>query len=573
MVSSGVKWESLLAVLLALAFGLGLLLMIATRAAQAPAHQVFINGNILTMDANNSVAQALSTRRDRIDAVGTSEQIMALVTDDTVVEDLRGRTMLPGFIDAHGHFPGSGMRVIAADLNSPPIGTLKTMADVLAALKEQSTRIAPGKWVTGFGYDDTSLAEGRHPTRSELDQVSTEHPVVAMHISGHMVVANSLALASVGIDASTPDPEGGAIGRMPDSQEPNGLLEETARLDILRQLQDISLTDTYRLMKAAANEYAAVGVTTAQSGGVSKKLAMGLSWFSKLGVIPQRLILFPFETEFGEDLLNGNYDATDYSSDKVQMGAVKLVADGSIQGFTGYLSEPYFSPYHDDENYRGYPAITRDKLFEQVAALHKAGYQIAVHGNGDQSIEDILDAFEAAQKLHPVEDPRMLLIHAQMARKDQVARMKQLGVTPSFFAAHTWYWGDRHREIFLGPQRAALISPAKWALDQGVRFSSHLDTPVTPMLPLQAVWSQVFRMTSGGDLLGPEQRIGVMDALRGVTIDAAWQVFQQDNRGSLEPGKYADLVVLSGNPLENPLTMRELQVERTVIGGATVFLK
>jgi predicted amidohydrolase YtcJ len=202
-----------------------------------------------------------------------------------------------------------------------------------------------------------------------------------------------------------------------------------------------------------------------------------LAWFSRLGVIPQRLVLFPFETEFGEALLNGDYDPADYNGDKLVMAAVKIVADGSIQGFTGYLGQPYYTSYHGNDDYRGYPAMPRAKLFAQVAALHKADYQIAIHGNGDAAIDDILDAFEAAQNLHPVDDPRMLLIHAQMAREDQIARMKELGVTPSFFTAHTWYWGDRHRDIFLGPQRAAQISPSKWALDQGLRFSSHLDTP------------------------------------------------------------------------------------------------
>jgi hypothetical protein len=386
-----------------------------------------------------------------------------------------------------------------------------------------------------------------------------------------MLVANSKALESVGITADTPDPEGGIIGRISGSREPNGLLEENARLGILNQMQNLSLVDTYRLMKSSANEYSAMGVTTAQSGGVSKQLAMGLSWFSKLGVIPQRLILFPFETEWGEALFNGDYDPADYDSDKLVMGAVKIVADGSIQGYTGYLSEPYYTPFHGDANYRGYPSVSREKLFDQVAALHEAGYQLAIHGNGDAAIEDILDAFEAAQVAHPVDDPRLILIHAQMARKDQVARMKALGVTPSFFTAHTWYWGDRHRDIFLGPERAAQISPSKWAMDYGLHFSSHLDTPVTPMQPLQAVWSQVFRITTGGDVLGPEQRIGVMDALRAVTIDAAWQVFQEDNRGSLNPGKYADLVVLSGNILDDPMAMRDLRVERTVIGGATIY--
>ncbi|MDG2046824.1 MAG: amidohydrolase [Halioglobus sp.] len=567
------NWKTVFVVLLALIFGVGVLMKIALRTPPAPAHQAFINGNVFTMDDDNAVVEALSTRGELIEAVGSTDAIMALVDDDTEVIDLQGRTVLPGFIDAHGHFPGSGLRVVAADLNSPPIGNNKTMAEVMTALRGQAEKTAPGDWVSGFGYDDTLLVEQRHPTRAELDEVSMEHPVVAMHISGHMLVANSMALEQVGITAATPNPEGGVIGRLPNSQEPNGLLEETARMAVMRQMQDISLVDTYRLMKAAANEYLAAGVTTAQSGGVSSGLATGLSWFSKLGVVPQRLVVFPFAEEFSETLLNGEYAPADFSGDKLLMGPIKIVADGSIQGFTGYLSDPYYTPYQGDDNYRGYPSVTRERLFEQVQALHKAGYQIAIHGNGDQSIEDILDAFEAAQTVYPVDDPRMILIHSQMAREDQIARMRELGVTPSFFTAHTWYWGDRHRDIFMGPERAAVMSPSRWALDYGVRFSSHLDTPVTPMLPLQAVWSQVHRITYDGDVLGPEQRIGVMDALRAVTIDAAWQIFQEDNRGSLEPGKYADIIVLSGSPLDDAMAMRDLVVERTLIGGATVYQK
>jgi predicted amidohydrolase YtcJ len=565
------NWKSLLLALLALLVGGVVLLLFAIRAPQPPDHQVFVNGTVLTMDAGNSVAQALSVRGELIEATGTNEEIMARVGDETEVVDLRGSAVLPGFIDAHGHFPGSGLRTISADLNSPPIGDKVDIDDLLAALAAQAERTAPGDWVSGFGYDDTLLAEKRHPTREELDRVSAEHPVVAMHISGHMLVANSMALALVGIDASTPDPEGGVIGRVPGTQEPNGLLEENARLEVLRWMQDLGLADTYRLMKAAADEAAAVGVTTVQSGGVSRMLALGLHWFSRLGIIPQRLIVFPFETEFAESLFNGEYNTGDFNSDRLTMGAVKIVADGSIQGFTAYLSEPYATAYHGDASYRGYPTVTREKLFAQVEALHRAGYQIAVHGNGDAAIEDILDAFEAAQKVHPVKDPRMILIHAQMAREDQVARMKDLGITPSFFTAHTWYWGDRHRDIFIGPERAENISPSRWALDHGLRFSSHLDTPVTPLLPLQAVWSQVHRITHGGSVLGPQQRISVMQALRAVTTDAAWQVFQEGNRGSLEPGKYADLVVLAGNPLDDPMAMRTLRVERTVVGGATIY--
>ena len=566
------SWKTATLVLIALLGGLTVLFKIATRVPQPPEHQVFINGEVLTMDAQNRVAEAISVRGERIESVGSTDEIMALVEDNTEVNDLRGRTLLPGFVDAHGHFPGSGMSVISADLTSPPVGDKLRMADVLEALRARAAVTDPGELVSGFGYDDTLLAEQRHPTRAELDSVSTEHPVVATHVSGHMVVANSRALALVGITAETEDPVGGVIGRRPGSREPNGLLEETARMELMMYMQDMGLRQVYGMMKSAAVEYAQVGVTTAQSGGTSPMLAKGLLLFSKLGVIPQRLVVFAFDTEFAEALRSGEFDAQEYSSDRVSMQAVKLVADGSIQGYTGYLSHPYHVPRDPaDTEYRGYPAIPRDELFARVERLHKAGHQLAIHGNGDESIEDILDAFEAAQQAYPVEDPRMILIHSQMAREDQVARMKALGVTPSFFSAHTYYWGDRHRDIFMGPERAAAMSPARWAQEQGLRFSSHMDTPVTPMLPLQAVWSQVHRLSHGGDVIGPEQRIDVMSALRAVTIDAAWQVFQEDRIGSLEPGKLADIIVLSGSPLAEPMAMRDLKVERTLVGGATIF--
>ena len=565
------NWKVAILVALSLVVGLGVLFKIGTRTPPAPEHQVFINGTVLTMDVDNRVAEALSARGDVIDAVGTTQEIMASVDDNTLVFDLKGRTLLPGFIDAHGHFPGSGMMTVNADLNSPPIGKHTTIPQVLDALRELAATREAGEFVVGWGYDDTLLEEQRHPTRAELDSVSTAHPVIAIHISGHMVVANSVALDLVGITAKTPDPQGGVIGRLPGSDEPNGLLEETARMELLLKAQDMPLIDVFRMVKAAAHEYSERGVTTAQSGGVDQQLASGLSLFSKLGIVHQRLVIFPAETEFGEALLSGEFDADDYATDKLMVGPVKLIADGSIQGYTGYLSRPYHTPYKGDADYAGYPTITRDALFEKVAALHQAGYQLAIHGNGDQAIEDILDAFEAAQRVQPVADPRLILIHAQMAREDQIQRMQALGVTPSFFSAHTWYWGDRHRDIFMGPERAATISPAAWALQYGVPFTSHLDTPVVPMEPLQAVWSQVHRITYGGSVLGPEQRIDVMQALRSVTIDAAWQIFQEDNRGSLEPGKYADLVVLSGNPLDDSMAMRELRVDRTVVGGATVF--
>ncbi|HEY7776886.1 MAG TPA: amidohydrolase family protein, partial [Kineobactrum sp.] len=239
------NWKTGAAILLALIVGLATLFRIATRLPVPPEHQVFINGEVITMDADNRVVQALSVRGDRIEAAGNTADIMALVTSSTEVVDLAGGTLLPGFIDAHGHFPGSGLNTVAADLNSPPIGNTRDIPQLLAVLAELAAVTPTGDWVSGFGYDDTALAEGRHPTREELDAVSAEHPVALLHISGHMVVANSMALAAVGIDETTPNPEGGVIARDSDTGALTGLLEETARLAVVEKILDLGVIDMF----------------------------------------------------------------------------------------------------------------------------------------------------------------------------------------------------------------------------------------------------------------------------------------------------------------------------------------
>jgi len=554
--------------------GLYLLFQIATRPPEAPEHQVFVNGQILTMNAENRVVEALSVRGAKVSRVGSTEEILAEVTDKTVVTDLRGRTLMPGFVDAHGHFPGSGQVVFSTDLNSPPIGNIEDMSQLLERLKD-AHEARPDGWLTGFGYDDTLLAEGRHPTREDLDQISATRPIAIGHVSGHLYAVNSAALAEIGIDESTPDPKGGVIQRdptSPDGRRPNGVLEETASRQVLLKALDIGITDGIRMTTHAAREYLQAGVTTASAGGMPLGLAKLLGPLSQLNVFPQRVALFPLLEEVESKVLSGEWRPEAMAAGRLSLPRVKIIADGSIQGYTGYLSEPYYEPYKGDVLYRGYPSVSRDDLFRQVEGLHIQKIQYAIHVNGDASVEDALDAIEAAQQSEPWPDARPLFIHAQMSREDQIQRMAQLGVTPSFFSSHTYYWGDRHAAIFMGPERAANMSPAGWALDAGIRYSAHADTPVTPMLPLQVVWSQVNRITTGGAVLGRHQRVAPMAALRAVTIDAAWQVFMDDSVGSLEPGKLADMVVLSGSPLES-LDVRELLVERTFIGGAEVYTR
>ena len=554
--------------------GLYLLFQIATRPPEAPEHQVFVNGQILTMNAENRVVEALSVRGAKVSRVGSTEEILAEVTDKTVVTDLRGRTLMPGFVDAHGHFPGSGQVVFSTDLNSPPIGNIEDMSQLLERLKD-AHEARPDGWLTGFGYDDTLLAEGRHPTREDLDQISATRPIAIGHVSGHLYAVNSAALAEIGIDESTPDPKGGVIQRdptSPDGRRPNGVLEETASRQVLLKALDIGITDGIRMTTHAAREYLQAGVTTASAGGMPLGLAKLLGPLSQLNVFPQRVALFPLLEEVESEVLSGEWRPEAMAAGRLSLPRVKIIADGSIQGYTGYLSEPYYEPYKGDVLYRGYPSVSRDDLFRQVEGLHIQKVQYAIHVNGDASVEDALDAIEVAQQSQPWPDARPLFIHAQMSREDQIQRMAQLGVTPSFFSSHTYYWGDRHAAIFMGPERAANMSPAGWALDAGIRYSAHADTPVTPMLPLQVVWSQVNRITTGGAVLGRHQRVAPMAALRAVTIDAAWQVFMDDSVGSLEPGKLADMVVLSGSPLES-LDVRELLVERTFIGGAEVYTR
>ncbi len=549
------------------ALALGLLLVACSGGAD---RTVYLGGPVLTLDAQDRVVEALAVEDGRIAAIGTRAEVEAWAGGRARVVDLEGRALLPGFIDAHGHFPGAGLYAINVDLNSPPIGDVQTFDDLVARLREKAAETDRGDWVVGWGYDDTLLAEKRHPTREDLDRASTEHPIAILHISGHLGVLNSRGLEIAGYDADTPDPEGGLIRRAAGSRQPDGVLEETALDPITGVILQPSLVDAWRIVREGSRRYLAAGVTTAQNGYAPANQLPALSWLARLGLIPLRVVLWPGH-EVAMASLEGEPVFESPDPERARIGAVKIVADGSIQGYTGYLSEPYHVPPGDDPAYRGYPRVAREQLVADVERLHAAGWQIAIHGNGDASIDDILDAFESAQRKAPRADARHVVIHAQMAREDQLDRMKILGVIPSFFALHVYYWGDRHRDIFMGPERAARMSPSRSAVERGMRFTIHCDSPVVPMEPLRLVWAAVNRRSASGASIGPEQRITPMQALRAVTIEAAYQHFEDDVKGSLEPGKLADLVILSRSPLEDPERIDTIDVLETIVGGETVW--
>lgn len=566
-ITRGILW-TLLALVLLIAAGGGVAWL--KLHPSPPGVQVWRHGHVLTMDAQGRQATALVIDGDRIAAVGSDEDVQRWLPKADVALDLEGRTVVPGFIEAHGHFPGAGLVAVAADLNSPPIGDVKTIPEALAALRKVDAAQPGDGWLLGFGYDDTMLQEKRHFTRADLDRVSTSRPILAMHISAHMAVVNSFALQRLGITVETPDPPGGEIRKDPKTGEPTGLLLETAARPVQLEALDMPPLQQIAVVRSAVGQYAAQGFTTVENGLATLKQIKGMSAASKLGLIPQRLVVWP-QAELGLEAADGTLDLSQYASERVHIGAAKFVADGSIQGYTAFLSKPYYQLGDHPAGYRGYPNIDAETLAAQVKAIHCSGQQVAVHGNGDASIDEFLDAWQAALEACPAEDARPILVHAQMARADQLERMQKLGVTPSFFSAHVYYWGDRHRDIFLGPERAARISPAASAAALGIRFTTHLDTPVVPIDSMLQLWTPVARQTSSGRVLGPEERIPVERSLRAMTSDAAWQLRLEEQLGSIEPGKLADLVILSKNPLDYDGELRDIQIERTLVGGLTIY--
>ena len=539
---------------------------------------VYTGGPIFTMNSANDIVEALVVRDGKILAVGSRVDMLAAAGKNARVVDLGGKVLLPGLIDGHSHFPNGAYRELhMVNLNVPPLGKVTDIATLQESLRARAARVPEGGWILGYNYNDLAMKEQRHPTMADLDAVSVKHPIFNRHVSGHLGVGNSLAFKMAGIEESTPDPEGAKFRRGPDGRLDGVLEGPAAQMPINRILPAITPEQQMESIAHDSMTYASAGITTANNGGsptVDEFFLKG----SENGDLKIRVVIWPNgrNAKLIESYGDKRSGAVLDKKGLVILGAAKLFADGSPQGYTAWFSKPYFRQLPGKPaDFRGFPVFkSREELFALVKKLHDAGWQIATHTNGDQAIQDVMDAYSAALDANPRADHRHVLNHCQFCRPDQVPVIAERGFIPSYFVTHTWFWGDIHRDMVAGPERAAHISPLKAALDRGIQFALHNDTPVTPISPLMDVFSAVNRLTSSGKVLGPDQRIGVMEALRGVTINGARMYRIEDRVGSLEPGKLADMVILDRNPLDvPPVELKDIVVSETIVGGETVYRK
>ncbi|WP_247742339.1 MULTISPECIES: amidohydrolase [unclassified Ruegeria] len=524
-------------------------------------------------DALPSV-QAVAVKNGRILAVGSLSDLSVHEGEGTQTFDLNGRALLPGFVDSHGHVVMGGLQALSANLLSPPDGEVTDIASLQATLsnwaEENSEAVEQVKMIVGFGYDNAQLQELRHPTREDLDLVSKDLPVIIIHQSGHLGVANTRALELAGITAASEAPPGGVIQR-DEEGEPNGVLEEYAFFSVLvPMLGNLGEEGLVAFARAGADLWAKYGYTTGQEGRSSGEIVEVLRKVGATEGLPIDVVAFPDVLE-ARDYIRDNTSA-DYV-DRVRVGGCKLTIDGSPQGFTALRDRPYYDPVGTyDAGYAGYAAITMDQLQDAVNWCYENGFQILVHSNGEGASDMLIAALEEAQIKYGDPGNRPVLVHGQFLREDQVASFKRLGVFPSLFPMHTFYWGDWHRDHTVGPVNADNISPTGWLRERDMIFGTHHDAPVAFPDSMRVLAATVTRRTRSGDILGPHQRVDVMTALKAMTIWPAWQHFEEDSKGSIEVGKVADFVILSDDPTSvNPETLAGLKVLVTVKADEIVY--
>lgn len=521
---------------------------------------LYFGGPIVTMERERYV-QALLTEGGRILYAGSLRGAEGRAEGAVRRVDLKGRALLPAFVDAHSHLTAYANTFLQAGLGE--CAGWEELGRRLSAFAAREG-LAPGEWVRGEGYDHNELAEGRHPTRQLLDAACPGHPVVIQHRSGHVGVFNTLALERLGVDEETPCPPGGRMERGPDGKL-TGYMEENAFLELQKRVPMPDAEDLLAAYDRAQRSYASYGVTTVQEGMMPDQLIPLYRQLLERDLLWLDVVGYADAGGRAAEAFSGHARA--YRG-HFKLGGYKIFLDGSPQGRTAWMRTPYLGGGPQD---RGYPVLTDRQVYDRMALALDRGMQLLAHCNGDAAAEQYLSVLERLERDRGERLERPVMIHAQLLDLDQLDKVKELGVVPSFFAAHVYHWGDVHEKNF-GAERAARISPAGAALARGIPFTFHQDTPVLPPDMLETVWCGVNRLTRSGTVLGPEQKIPVAEALAAVTSRAAWQYFEEGEKGSLRAGKRADLVLLERDPLTaDPMDLRDIPVLATWKDGRLVY--
>lgn len=527
--------------------------------------RIFHGGSVITLNDAGYIGEAIAIADGKVLRVGTNQEIMKLKSKNTQMHDLQGKSLLPGLIDAHGHMGAHLSFWKKPNLAPPPAGPVSQISDIIKIMQEEIAKNRPSEnaLVLGMNYDDSLLKEKRHPTRQEVDLISATHLVCLLHVSGHLATCNTKALNKAGYKKGTPNPAGGVIQKDKNG-EPTGVLEEQAVYPVLAFLPKKTQEETEKDFYEIQQHYAENGITTAQDGLSSRASIKLFSGIAKKQKPLIDIVIYPGWGEFD--------GATPYQNG-IKVAGVKITMDGSPQGKTAFLSRPYLKVTEGEkEDYRGYSIMPQKEIDEKILRLFKDNVQVNLHCNGDACIDMVLQSLTKAQQKYPKKNLRPVMIHSQTVRTDQLEKMKHLKIFPSFFPAHTFFWGDWYRQETLGVERASRISPLKEAESFGIKYSIHNDAPVIPVNLIYTLWASVNRLTRSNYVLGPEQRISTLNALKAMTSWAAYQIFEEESKGTLEPGKVADLVILSQNPLEmENVDLLKLKVEETIKDGQTIY--
>jgi predicted amidohydrolase YtcJ len=522
--------------------------------------EILYNGNIFAAPegARFRSVQAVAINDGKIIASGSNGEIRALAGPDTKKSDLGGKTVLPGFIDSHTHIGVFGvdhLRSVDCDLRS--------IAEIQKAIRERASQTAKGEWIRGFKYDDTKTVEGRKLTRQDLDAAAPYHAVIIGHRGGHTGFANSLALQKLDFNDRTPDPAGGQLGRNMEGHL-TGELRETAMDRARGEGKPPTRAEKAEGVQYLTKLFAKSGITSVHDTYSSPEDLLSYQDAFEAGQLSCRLYAFIFHTYIDRMLSAGI--RTGFGNDWVRVGGMKLICDGSISERTARMSQAYIGRPDD----YGILVMPEADLYELARKAHVAGWQVGIHANGDVGIDIALKVYERLAREHPRRNARFRLEHCTLINDDLLQRIKALDAIPTPFWTYVYYHGEKMKDY--GPERLDRMFAMRSFLSAGIRVAPGSDYVPGPFEPMMALQSCVTRTDAKGNVWGAKQTITVAETIRASTRNGAYASFEESSKGSLEPGMFADLVVLGRNPfVEDPSTLRTIPVERTMVGGRWVY--